>query len=138
MPTDSPHGGAIGTRREAREQALLLLYEIEARDGDVDGVVASRPVALDDYTVDILRGVDERRETLDAAIAAAAPAWPLARMAATDRAILRLGAWELSQRPEIDTAVILNEAVELAKRYGTDDSGRFVNGVLAGLAPTLR
>ena len=64
--------------------------------------------------------------------------WQLSRMPALDRAILRLGAFELAHRPDVPTAAVINEAVELAKEYSTDDSGRFVNGVLSAVAADVR
>ena len=67
-----------------------------------------------------------------------AKGWPLDRMPALDRAILRLAIWELTDRPDVPTAVVIDEAVELAKRFSTDDSGRFVNGVLATIARSVR
>jgi N utilization substance protein B len=75
---------------------------------------------------------------IDGLIVRLAPDWPLDRMPAVDRAVLRLGIYELSQRPDVPTAVILDEAVELAKRSSTEESGRFVNGVLAAAARELR
>jgi len=88
--------------------------------------------------VDVVSGVSEHASLIDALIARLAPDWPLDRMPAVDRAVLRLAVYELSQRPDVPTAVILDEAVELAKRYSTEESGRFVNGVLAAAARELR
>ena len=119
MTTSKPP--VIGGRREAREQALLLLYEVEARGGDADLVLDGRTQDFDSFT-------------LDAEISALATDWPIDRLAAIDRGVLRLAIWELFDREDIPAAVTLNEAVELAKTYGTDDSGRFVNGVLASAA----
>ena len=67
-----------------------------------------------------------------------APEWPLDKIAIMDRNILRIATFELIGRPDVPVAVILDEAVELAKRFGTDDSGRFVNGVLSGVAKSVR
>ena len=86
--------------------------------------------------------VDRRRRAawsdLDPVIAAHSHGWTLARMPAIDRNVLRLGAYELADRPDVPVAVVIDEAVELAKRFSTDDSGRFVNGVLSALVPVLR
>ena len=128
----------LGGRREAREQALLLLYEAEIRSLDAEAIVADVVVEPDEYTAEVLAGVELNRPRLDQLLAERTGDWPIHRLAAIDRAVLRLAAWELTERYEIPTAVILNEAVELAKTYGTDDSGGFVNGVLANLAADVR
>ncbi len=128
----------LGGRREAREQALLLLYEAEIRSLDAEAIVADVVVEPDEYTAEVLAGVELNRPRLDQLLAERTGDWPIHRLAAIDRAVLRLAAWELTERHEIPTAVILNEAVELAKTYGTDDSGGFVNGVLANLAADVR
>lgn len=122
----------------ARERALELLYETEAKDATVEGVLAALPVRPDPYAVDVLTGVSEHRARIDALIGRLAPDWPLDRMPVVDRNVLRLGAYELMERPDVPTAVVLDEAVALAKRYSTDESGRFVNGVLAAAARELR
>ena len=88
--------------------------------------------------VDLATGVDTNRDRYDSLISSKARGWRLDRMPMIDRAVLRLALHELADRPETPTAVILNEAVELAKRYSTEDSGRFVNGVLAALVPLVR
>ena len=122
----------------ARERALELLYEAEAKSLSIDDVLAALPVEPDTYAVDVVTGVREHGATIDTLIKRLAPDWPIERMAAVDRAVLRLGVYELQQRPDVPTAVILDEAVELAKRYSTEESGRFVNGVLAAAARELR
>lgn len=89
------------------------------------------------YADEAVRGVASARDDLDRLIVAASAHWRLERMARVDRNVLRLGAWELAHRPEVPRAVILDEAIELAKSFGTDDSGAFVNGVLNRIAETL-
>ena len=85
-----------------------------------------------------MRGVAEpAREQLDAHIAKASAHWRIERMARVDRNVLRLGTWELAHRPDVPRAVILDEAVELAKAFGTDESSAFVNGVLNRIADAL-
>ena len=84
-----------------------------------------------------MRGVDADREGVDRQIVEASANWRLERMARVDRNVLRLGAWELAHRPDVPRAVILDEAVELAKSFGTDESSAFVNGVLNRIADTL-
>lgn len=122
----------------ARERALELLYETEAKDATVATVLAALPVDPDPYAVDVVTGVSEHRAQIDAVITRLAPDWPIDRMPVVDRNVLRLGLYELMDRPDVPTAVVLDEAVALAKRYSTDESGRFVNGVLAAAARVLR
>ena len=123
---------------EARERALTLLYEAESRSLRVDDVVAEQVVAPGAHAVDLALGVEAGQARYDRLIAGKARGWRLDRMPMIDRAILRLGLYELEARPDTPTAVILNEAVELAKRFSTEDSGRFVNGVLAALVAETR
>jgi N utilization substance protein B len=123
---------------EARERALTLLYEAESRSMSVDEVMAEQVVAPNPHAVDMARGVEAGQAQYDRLIAGKARGWRLERMPMIDRAVLRLGLYELEHRPDTPTAVILNEAVELAKRFSTEDSGRFVNGVLAALVAETR
>ena len=125
-------------RSDARERALYLLYEAQAKD--ISPVVAldRQIVGPDELTELLVRGVVEHRDRLDAAIAGRATGWSLARMPVLDLNVLRLGAFELAERPDVPVAVVIDEAVELAKRFSTDNSGRFVNGVLSALVPELR
>ena len=127
-----------GNRHEARERALELLYEAEAKDLRPAEVLEDRVIEPDPFAVELVRGVDARLAELDAHLTRLATDWPLDRMAWVDRNILRLGAFELVGRPDVPTAVVLSEAVELAKRFSTDEAGRFVNGVLAALAKEVR
>ncbi len=101
-------------------------------------VLAELAIDPDPYAVDVVRGVGDDQRRLDGLISATARGWTLDRMPVIDRNLLRMATWELAHRPEIPVAVIINEAVELAKQYSTDDSGRFVNGVLSRLAAELR
>jgi N utilization substance protein B len=127
------------SRRAARERALELLYEAEAKASSVDAVLDGLPVAPDALAVELARGVDAHRERIDEALARlVAPKWSLARLATVDRAILRIAGYELYEVPERSQALVINEAVLLARRFGTDDSARFVNGVLSSLAAEAR
>jgi N utilization substance protein B len=90
-----------------------------------------------DYADRIVRGVASELEAVDEVIRGASTNWRLERMARVDRNVLRLGAWELLRSAEVPRAVILDEAVELAKRFGSDESGSFVNGVLDRVAEEL-
>jgi N utilization substance protein B len=125
-------------RSEARERAMALLYEAEAKGEQVDAVLAALPADPDPLAVLLVEGVAARREQVDGLIASHARGWSLARMPVLDRVVMEIAAYELLARPEVPTAVVIDEAVELAKRFSTDDSGRFVNGVLAAIARQVR
>ena len=127
-----------GGRHEARERAVHLLYESRIKDRPGGETLADQVTAPDPYTVDLVRGVGEHGAQLDALIARLARGWTLERMPALDLEVLRVACFELAQRPDVPTGVILSEAVDLAGRYGTDDSSKFVNGVLAAAAAELR
>jgi N utilization substance protein B len=125
-------------RSDARERALYLLYEAHSKGIAPTDALALQVLEPDDLTVLLVTGIDEHVVQLDAAIAARAKGWTLARMPVLDLNVLRLGAFELAHRPEVPVAVAIDEAVELAKRFSTDDSGKFVNGVLSALVGDLR
>ncbi len=125
-------------RHQARERALALLYEADVKGVPVGDVVSALPVPPDRLAADLLAVVDADGPAIDDLIGGAAIGWDLGRMAVVDRSVLRLAVAELRAHPEVPTAVILNEAVELATEYSTDDSGRFVNGVLATVATRVR
>jgi N utilization substance protein B len=125
-------------RTDAREQAVMLLYESEQRSVSPIDLMVERGVASEDMARALLEGVEASREHIDAQIVTHARGWAIDRMPALDRAILRLAIHELLDRPDVPVAVVIDEAVELAKRFSTDDSGRFVNGVLAAVAKVSR
>ena len=125
-------------RSEARERALDLLYEADAKDLTVAEVLNALPVPPDDLAVLLVEGVAARRAEIDALLAEHARGWTLERMPVIDRTVLEVAVFELMGRPDVPTAVVIDEAVELAKRFSTDDSGRFVNGMLATIAPLVR
>jgi N utilization substance protein B len=128
-----------GSRREARERALELLYEAAAKDTDPRDVLAELVVPPDELTEALVAGVAADAPAVDALLTRHVRGdWPLDRLATVDRLVLRLGAWELEHRTDTPTAVVLSEAVELAVRYSTEESGRFVNGVLAAVAADVR
>ena len=128
----------LGTRREARERALELLYEADAKGITPDAVMIDLPVAPDEFASDVVRGVGTHLVEVDELLRRFAKGWTLERMPVIDRTLLRMATYELGHRPDVPTASIINEAVELAKRYSTDDSGRFVNGMLGRIADELR
>jgi N utilization substance protein B len=125
-------------RSDARERALYLLYEAQAKAIRPSDTLDLQVIEPDELTQVLVRGVDEHAEAIDELIAGRAEGWTLKRMPVLDLNIMRLATYELVHRPAVPTAVVLNEAVELAKRFSTDDSGRFVNGVLAAIAADVR
>ena len=129
----------VESRRAARERALELLYEAEAKRVSAGELLAQQPIAPADLAVELVRGVDAHRHQIDELLGRlVAPKWSLDRLAVVDRQILRLGSYELLAVPERSAAVVINEAVVLARRFGTDDSPRFVNGVLSSVASEVR
>ena len=129
---------AADDRSDSRERALNLLYEAQSKGVPVAEVIDALVVRPDDLAERLARGSDDCAGRADELIAAQARGWTLARMPVIDLAVMRMATFELLERPEVPTAVVLDEAVELAKRYSTDDSGRFVNGVLAAIAAEVR
>lgn len=126
-----------GTRRDARRRALEILYEADLKERPLATILAAHmaaDVAPPEYALALVRGIHRDAERLDALIEARATDWTLARMPIIDRNLLRIAAHEILSVPDVPTAVAINEAVELAKELSTDDSGRFVNGVLAKIA----
>lgn len=113
---------------EAREAALRTLYEADQRRADPD------VEDLGERARGLVLGVWEKRVDLDAAIGAVSSGWRVERMPPLDRNILRIALWELLNRPGTPVAVVISEAVRLAKLYSTERSGGFVNGVLSRLA----
>jgi N utilization substance protein B len=138
----SRRGRALGIegdqRSEARERALLLLYEVATKDVTAAAVLDGQVVRPDALTCELVVGVEEHRERLDEVIAAHAKGWTIARMPLIDLTVMRIAGYELLGRPDVPVAVVIDEAVELAKRFSTDDSGRFVNGLLSAMVPALR
>ena len=125
-------------RSNARERAVHLLYEAESRDLPVATIVSAQTLGVDDLVALLTSGVSSRRTELDEIITEHSHTWTIHRMPAIDRNILRLAIYELMDRPDVPVAVIINEAVELAKRFSTEESGRYVNGVLSAIAKKVR
>jgi N utilization substance protein B len=129
----------VESRRAARERALELLYEAEIKGIAVGALLAEQPIAPAELATELVRGVEAHRDRIDELVERlVAPKWSLERLAAVDRSILRLGSYELLAVPERSAALVINEAVVLARRFGTDDSPRFVNGVLSSVASEVR
>ncbi len=123
-------------RRQARSVALQALYEIDSVGHDQGQVVQQRVAdeALPDeggeFALDLVKGVEDHRDQLDTIISKYAPEWPVDQLAIVDRNILRMALYELRYAPDVPIKVAINEAVELAKMFGSDTAPRFVNGVL--------
>ncbi|MDO4891538.1 MAG: transcription antitermination factor NusB [Coriobacteriaceae bacterium] len=131
-------GTHFGGRTLARSQALQLLFQAEATGRTVsdvlEGAFALDEGPLDDYAERLARGTDALLYELDAVIGDNSANWSVSRMPAVDRNLLRLALYEMLEVDEVDTAVAIDECVELAKAYGTDESARFVNGLLGKVA----
>ncbi len=147
-PAPPPHGkpgqGArtsLGSRRhQARILALQILYEVDIAGHDVEDVLQRTfldqpaPAETRKYVERLVRGALAHQQEIDRLIEQAAPAFPVSQLAAIDRNVLRLAIYELLHEPKVPVKAAINEAVELAKRFGGDNSGRFVNGVLGTIA----
>ncbi|OUO34636.1 transcription antitermination factor NusB [Olsenella sp. An290] len=131
----------FGGRTLARSQALQLLFQAEANARPVlavlDGDYALSEGPLDDYARRLAAGVDESRPELDAVISDRSTSWSITRMNGVDRNLLRIALYEMLHVDEVAIAVSIDECVELAKAYGTDESARFVNGLLGRVADDL-
>lgn len=138
-------------KRLARTAAFQALFEIESRPGrEIEPALQARLQAMEEeqnvrlgaplvaLAERLVRGTIEHRVELDQRIGEAAPAFPVDQMATTDRVALELAAYELMYEQDIPVKVAINEAIELAKTYGGENSGRFVNGVLGTIAETAR
>jgi len=135
----------MGARHSGRESALQMLFQMELSGASADSTVelywrsflAEADPEGRPYADDVVHGVADTKQDLDRQITAASTHWRIERMSRVDRNVLRLGTWELAHRPDVPRAVILDEAVELAKAFGTDESSAFVNGVLNRIADSL-
>ncbi len=134
----SPEIPGLGSRREAREEALAILYQAELTGDPVTEALASREVPPSSYAVEIAEQVDEARDDLDALLGRHLENWRVERMPLVDRVIARIAVWELSERSDIPTGVVLSEAVEIATQYCAEQSPRFLNGVLGSVASEVR
>jgi len=140
VPRPAPRHGlaATGERRQSRERALSLGYEAEAKGILPSELVEELAVPPAEYALRIVLGLSDLLPEVDRLISEHSSGWALDRMPAVDRWILRIGTYELLSEPDVPVAVVIDEAVELAKQYSTEDSGRFVNGVLAAIADSVR
>lgn len=130
--------GRFGGRTLARAQALQLLFQADINHRTVEEVLsgdyAITDGPLDPYGEELALGVDSRRYAIDAVIRSSSESWSLSRMPIVDRNILRLALYEMLEEDDVTVAVAIDEAVELAKAFGTDESPRFINGVLGTIA----
>ena len=127
----------MGRRRQAREIALQTLYIVDTSgtpENEAFAIVNRKEEESDEKTLEFARelvaGALTQKPALDALIEGAAQNWALARMAAVDRNVLRLSAYELLNRPETPVNVVIDEAIEIVRKYSTEDSTRFINGIL--------
>jgi N utilization substance protein B len=126
----------MGKRRRARECALSILYQLEFRPGKLPEVFRAyweqhpSPPEVRVFAEELVTGTIAHREEIDGLITRHAEHWTFSRIALVDRNILRVATYEFLFRKEIPEKVILNEAIEIAKQYGSEDSSRFVNGIL--------
>ena len=126
------------SRSEARERALSLLYEAEMKSLSPAELLADLPLDPTPFVTELVGGVGRLQVRLDELIQQFAIGWEIDRMPTIDRNVLRLALFELLERPDTPVGAVISEAVELAKRYSTEESGRFVNGILANLATHVR
>jgi len=124
----------VAARSKARKRAVDLLYEADMRDADLLTTLAERVALRDppvnDYTAEVVEGVVAHRDRIDEILADYSEGWTVDRMPGVDRAVLRIGIYELLWRADVPDPVVIDEAVELAKTLSTDESPRFINGVL--------
>jgi N utilization substance protein B len=133
----------MGQRRSARESALQVLFELEFHDDGPDAVLGRHwedkkaVPAVREYAAWLVKGVTARRPEIDDLIQGTSSHWRVARMTPIDRNILRIAAFELLEEKFLAPAIIINEAIEIAKRFSGDESAVFVNGVLDALRKKL-
>jgi transcription antitermination protein NusB len=124
----------MAARTKARKRAVDVLYEADVRGTEPATTLAERLAQADppipEYAVELVRGVTERLAEIDDVLGTHSEGWTVERMPPVDRAVLRLALYELLWRDDVPDAVVIDEAVELAKSLSTDESPRFVNGVL--------
>ena len=126
-------------RTRARRQALQILYQSEMTGDSVPVILRDRSFSVEDgepsdYCLALALGTESRQAAIDGEIEATSEHWTLMRMPFVDRNILRLAVYEIMFEPDVPHSVAINEAVEMAKVYGGDDSSKFVNGVLGRIA----
>ncbi|GAB3601850.1 transcription antitermination factor NusB [Microbacterium aureliae] len=133
----------MSARTKARKRALDILFQSDVRGEELATIIAAEATRAASepareaswlYAREIVDGIDDNRDEIDEQITTYAKDWTLARMPAVDRALLRIGVWEILFNDAVPTGVAIDEAVELAKEFSTDESGAFIHGVLARVA----
>jgi N utilization substance protein B len=143
-PSRTAGSGGSTMRRRGRILALRALYRADTTGDDLTEIAAEIAATegtredVRDLAVSLVSLYAQARDEVDGVIRASLTGWALERTALTDRAVLRIGTAELLFSPHVPTAVVIDEAIEIARKFGTDDSGRFVNGVLDRVAKTVR
>lgn len=149
-----------GTRRTGRELALKIVYSLPDQESEIDEILQDFwqnfrfredilgepldefsgpvPAEVKRFTEDLVRGVVDHLEEIDGTVNDMSTNWALERMARVDLALLRMAAFELMHRPDVPASVVINEAIEIGKRYGTKDTPSFINGILDRIARTHR
>jgi N utilization substance protein B len=133
----------MGRRRQARELALQALYFVDARSGDPDEALAlfhrnfTPPRNVRDFMDRLVQGVSNHREAIDDIIERYSEHWKVFRMPRVDRNVIRMAVFEMFWQVDIPSSVSINEAIELGKKYGTDNSGAFINGILDRIRKAL-
>ena len=126
----------MSSRRRSREMAIQVLYQVDMAQSDLAEALRlfcehfKAPESIRDFAFELARGAYEHREEVDGLIKRFSEHWRLERMPTVDRNILRLAIYELLYQPDIPAKVSINEAVDLGKKYGSEDSGSFINGIL--------
>ncbi len=128
----------VSERRQAREEALGLLYEIEITGETLTVALAQKPLPPQDYALLLAQGVASCCEELDKRLASHLVDWTVDRLAMVDKLLARLATYELLEQSDVPTGVVLSEAVELASQYCGADSARFLNGLLRAVAIEVR
>ncbi|MDO8886519.1 transcription antitermination factor NusB [Candidatus Oleimmundimicrobium sp.] len=126
-------------RRRARKVALEILYQKDILDESIDEIIKARKLAgkeskIPEFAVKLVNGVEKYRDKIDKIIKEHTDNWLIERMPIVDRNIIRIGVYEMIAEPDIPISVSINEAIELAKTYGSSESSKFVNGILGQIA----
>lgn len=129
------------TRKQAREEAFILVFEKEFNNNGIEDILETaaevRDLVPDDYINTVFKGVYENLEELDSLISESAVGWSIGRISKTALCIMRLAIFEMKHLDEIPVSVSINEAVELCKKYATENDASFVNGILSTVAKAL-
>jgi len=128
-------------RREAREKALFCLYQSDLLDIDIDELIQmdlKNKKNIDQFTLKLVKGVKNNFENLNEIINLHSSNWQIDRMSILDRNMLRIALYEIMFEQEIPLKVTINEAIEISKKYGTNESGKFVNGILGKVVEEMK